>query len=249
MIRIAACDDEAYFREQMGRLVCTYMEETGLEYELSFYESGKKLLEESGTASHTILFLDVEMSEMDGLHTARVIRKFSKDIFIVYVTAYISYVMDGYSVNAEQYILKDACLQANVRKCLDTILEKMRFREARDRAVVRTGDADIPVGRLLYVESRLHRAVFHVMEKVPMENGQGTYTLKEYNACRKLDHVEEQLRQHGFVRVHQSFLVNMAYAIGVRRYTICLVGGHEISISKRYFRDVNTAYIEARLKV
>lgn len=71
--------------------------------------------------------------------------------------------------------------------------------------------------------------------------------MKAYSRYDRLDEVEKKLQQYGFshnfCRVHQSFLVNMKYAKDVERYKVTLENGTEISISKKYYKDVEKEYI------
>ena len=58
-----------------------------------------------------------------------------------------------------------------------------------------------------------------------------------------MDDVEPELRQYGFFRVHQSFLVNMRFVKSVERYVARLKNGTEVSISKKYYKDTEMEYI------
>lgn len=54
---------------------------------------------------YTVVFLDINMGGMDGVATAKKIRSISKEIFIVFVTAYFDYTLEGYKVESHQYIV------------------------------------------------------------------------------------------------------------------------------------------------
>ncbi len=81
---------------------------------------------------------------------------------------------------------------------------------------------------------RLHKVFFYVMED----------GVKAYSRYDRLDEVEKKLRQYGFSRVHQSFLVNMKHAKGVERYRVTMENGTEVSVSKKYYKDVEKEYIK-----
>ncbi len=55
-----------------------------------------------------LLFLDVEMPDLNGMETARRIREFNRELKIVFVTGYRDYVFDGYKVGALDYVMKPA---------------------------------------------------------------------------------------------------------------------------------------------
>lgn len=235
MFHIAICDDEAYFRNREKKLIEQYMESRGYDCLIDLYASGKELLERTDTdMPYDVIFLDINMEEMDGLQTAERIRKLSKNVYIVFVTAYITYALEGYKVGAVRYLLKEeAGLENALRECLDTITEHMKEEKAVCEFEFQNGKKKVPIDAVYYVESRLHKVIYFVME-----NG-----IKEYSRYDKLDEVGKEMRQYGFCRVHQSFLVSMKYAKDVERYRVTLKNGTEVSISKKYYKDVEKEYI------
>lgn len=165
---------------------------------------------------------------------ARQIRQMSDGVHIVFVTAYITYVLEGYKVNAVRYLLKeDDSLESSLKECLDVITDRINCGEITCRADGPDGKKMLRLDSILYVESRLHKVIFFVMED----------GVREYTRYGKLDEVEAELRQYGFCRTHQSFLVNMKYVRGVERYRVTLQNGMEINVSKKYYKSVETEYI------
>lgn len=235
MFCIAICDDEEYFRLQEKKLIVEYMEKHGYGSQIDLFSSGKELLREKDIAlQYDVIFLDISMEEMDGIETARRIRQLSPNVYIVFVTAYITYALEGYKVNAIRYLLKEENnLEGALKECLDTIVVQMDYEEVRYESDFQNGRMSITVDSILYVESRLHKVIFFVMED----------GIKEYSKYGKLDLVEQELRQYRFCRIHQSFLVNMKYVRNVERYIALLENGAGISISKKYYKDVEMEYI------
>ena len=79
-----------------------------LDIKIDEFESGKDFISLGiNLAKYDIVFLDVNMDELDGMETAQKIRKVSNDVFIVFVTAFITCAPQGYSVGAIRYILKN----------------------------------------------------------------------------------------------------------------------------------------------
>lgn len=99
MFRIAICDDERQFRKRIHDILIEYMNENDILYEIDEFESGKDFISLGiNLAKYDIVFLDVNMDELDGMETAQKIRKVSNDVFIVFVTAFITCAHQGYSV-------------------------------------------------------------------------------------------------------------------------------------------------------
>lgn len=238
MIKVAVCDDEAYFRERVRRLITEYMNTKGYDFEISCFASGKSLLG-SGLQSfdYDIVFLDVNMEEMNGIDTAKVIRRLADQIYIVFVTAYITYALDGYKVNAVRYLLKEEDnLEPALRECLDTVIGKMNYREIRHTFEFQGGKMELNVERILYIESRLHRVIFHVFD----------HGVTQYYMYDKLDAMEKLMQEFGFCRIHQSYLVNLSYVKHVERFKLVLLDGTELSISRKYYKDLEQKYIKQK---
>ncbi len=63
------------------------------------------------------------MNEMDGIETAMRIRRFYSSTYIIFVTAFIDYALEGYKVNAVRYIMKNT-LEISVRESMDAVFRK-----------------------------------------------------------------------------------------------------------------------------
>lgn len=238
MIKVAVCDNEEYFREQIKCIILKYMKKLQYHCTIECFDSGENLLKFIlQKLDFNIVFLDVNMKKIDGIETAKAIRKLAPNIYIVFVTAHITYALEGYKVDAVRYLLKgDNNFEKAIKECLDAIIDKMNYKEVKFTFEFQGGKMKLAVDRILYIESRLHKVIFFVIED----------RITEYYMYNKLDIVEKNLSQFGFYRIHQSFLVNIKYIKSIKRYKAFLVNGMELSISKKYYKDVETKYIKLR---
>ena len=236
MLNIAVCDDEPYFQNRIRELISAYLNDLEYEYAITCFDSGKELLQKgTDITKYDIAFLDVQMGEIDGIETAKHIREVSEDMFIVFITAFITYSLEGYKVGAIRYLLKDdKSLKDSLDECLSAIIGKMRYVKQSFEFI--SGIKEILVDKILYIESSLHKLKFFVLEDKK----------KEYQMYGKLDGVSEEMKPYGFTRIHQSFLVNMKYVISVERYVARLIDGTEISISKKYYKETVTVFMKVR---
>ena len=85
----------------------------------------------------------------------------------------------------------------------------------------------------MYIESRLHKVEFHIME-----NKLITYTLYD-----TLNHLEKEMQKFDFLRIHQSFLVNLKHVKSVRNYKVILSNNQKLMIPKARYKDVKNAFI------
>lgn len=235
MLKIAICDDESHFRKLIREILIDYMDKTGGLYEIDEFESGKDFVSLGiGIVKYKIVFLDINMDELDGMKTAQKIREVSKDVFVVFVTAFINYTLEGYRVDAVRYILKSTVdFPELVFECMDAICMKMNYEVKMKMFGFNEGAKNVPLERLLYIESRLHKLEFYIMED----------RLNKYTLYKTLNDMEKELADSVFVRIHQSYLVNMEHIVNISRYEVLLSNGATLEIPKVRYKQVEELYI------
>lgn len=235
MFRIAVCDDEKCFCETVKKYVDNYLIQKDIPFEIDTFNSGKDLIALGlDIVKYTIVFLDVNMEGIDGITTAQKIREYSSEIYIVFVTAYLDYSLEGYKVNAERYLLKNNFnLEDSIFECMDSIFDKINHFVLKRKFVFNECEKNMPLERIVYIESKLHKLEFHVLDVRMM-----TYSMYE-----TLNAVEKELLEFGFLRIHQSYLVNLRHVKKVTAYYALLNNGQTLPIPKTRYRDVKNAFI------
>jgi len=235
MFRIAICDDEGLFIEELEQLISGYMMKKGFVFEIDTYSSGAALIELGmEVIQYTVVFLDINMETVNGIMAAEEIRKISREVFIVFVTAYVDYSLEGYRLDVVRYLLKgSANFRGRVNECLDAIIDKMNYSVKKREFDFKEGRKEVSLERLLYIESKLHKLEFHVMED----------TIKTYTMYETLNIFENRLSENDFIRIHQSYLVNIKHIKNVVRYKAILTNGIELSIPKVRYTDVKKRFI------
>ncbi len=235
MFRMAICDDESHFRKIIRGILTEYMDKKGTLYEIDEYESGKDFVELGiEMAKYKIVFLDINMDELDGMKTAEKIREVSNEIFIVFITAFITCALNGYEVEAIRYILKNKDnFPELIYECMDAIIAKMNYVVKRKNFNFIEGKKDVSLERLLYIESKLHKVEFCIMED----------KLQKYSLYGKLNDIEKELSDNSFVRIHQSYLVNMKHIVKISRYEALLSNGIKLDIPKVRYKQIEEIYV------
>lgn len=225
-MKIAVCDDS---REDRGALrallkACSY------DFEIKEYGSGKELYADMGYVREcVIVFLDINMEGMDGLEAAGRIKAECSKVHIVLVTAYVNYALDGYKVKASRFLLKDD-LEQTLPECVDDILREIRQEEQVVEFSFVEGDVRLKVDDLIYIETSRHKNVFYTVGRM-------------YSIYKKMDELEEDLKGMDFVRIHQSFLINMRYIEKISSYVMILTTGKKISVPKSRYPEVKRQYM------
>ena len=202
-MNIIICDDRIDDRKNLSDLLSDYGEKKNYEFAITAYESGEQLCEEqSALEACQLLFLDINMQGMDGLKTAMRIKEKYPKLLVVLVTAYMNYALDGYKVKASRFLLKDN-LADTIEECMDDLIAEIN----KNRRILEfrfvEGTIKLYADDIIYIETELHKNVFYT-EK-------GTFQI-----YKKLDELENEFKDMGFVRAHLSFLVNELNQIGIK---------------------------------
>ena len=149
----------------------------------------------------------------------------------------LEFTLEGYKVDAVRYILKNNVnFSEQVYECMDAISMKMNYVVQKKTFNFNEGTRNISLERLLYIESRLHKLEFHIMED----------KLNRYSLYGTLNDMERELADDAFVRIHQSYLVNMKYIVNVSRYKAELNNGVRLEIPKARYRQVEETFVAYR---
>jgi len=180
-----------------------------------------------------LLFLDIQMPELSGIEFARIL---PKDTRIIFTTAFPQYAIEGYKVNALDYLLKPISYDDFLRstdKALEwfsVLLKQDIYR--RDRFMFVKTDYKlqrISLDDILFIEGLKDYVRFY------LKDGEKIMSLM---SMKKL---EEYLPKPEFLRTHRSFIVHMTETPLVDRFRI-VFGDNFIPISDNYKEDVQTYF-------
>ena len=107
MKKIAIVDDSRAYIELITDVLTKESSCTEDHFEIDSFQKASSLLYELEDGNdYDIYFLDIEMPEMNGLELAREIREKNEDAYLIFITSHMEFAIDGYEVEANQYILK-----------------------------------------------------------------------------------------------------------------------------------------------
>lgn len=231
-MEICICDDEKTFREKLKTIVQNELQFQGIACTVKEYDTGNALLADHTFTGPDIAFLDIEMKGLDGMETARRMRKRYYNTVIIFVTVHPDYVFQGYDVRAFHYLLKP--------------LKEEKLREVIRLAAAETGKLSkdfflidrkegsfrIPLKEIQYFKSDRKKVI------VSTRN-----TTEEFYG--KLSDVKAELPEY-FVRIHNRYLVNLNYVTKIGR-SFCTCGDEELPVSRTYQRELTVAFARAML--
>ena len=238
MVRVAVCDDDSFYLENEKKLIESYLNSKKVKHEIVDFKSSIELTKAYAN-NFDIIFLDISMEHINGIEVAKLLRDKGAKSHIVFVTAYAEYLPEGYKVDAHRYLLKnDTNFEESFKECMDSLINKIQVEDTKIEFDVQGGLLSVAPTKIIYAESKAHRVTVYVLEHAG--------DLKEYYMYDKLDNIQEKLEKFGFIRIHQSYLINRIYLRNVCRYRAELSKGVSLPISKKYYNEVEEYYIRVR---
>jgi len=257
VMRILIVDDEPLARERIREML---KKETEIEF-IGEAANGAQAIENIRTQKPDIVFLDIQMPDMDGFGVLETLgaKTLAQIPAIIFVTAYDQHALKAFEFHALDYLLKP--------------FDRERFRETfkRAKAQINQHAGDEPNQRILDLLEQLNsapeylewltikkneRIILLKVEDIHWIEAQGNYALLKFKESSQLiretmDNLEAQLNPRMFVRIHRSTIVNINQIKELQvwspgEYRVVMQGGKAFTLSRGY-RHRFDAFLKKRL--
>ncbi len=226
MYTIAIVDDEQESIDEFKTCLSRYFSEygNGNEYRIVEFHDGSELLD-NYKPNYDIIFLDIEMEQLDGINAARKIRNLDDHTAIIFLTRMARYAINGYDVQAIDFIVKPLDYDkfaVKFRKALDYVestrtttieiksTEGMRYVSGRD---------------IYYLEVLDHKLIYHTIQG----------NIETYGTFKD---AQVELEEEGsFYPCNRCYLVNLRYVNGTDGSSVYLSSGESLIISRHKKKD------------
>ena len=220
-MKIAVIDDERPSRKELIHQILSVMPDSLIEEA----DSGSNALELISSRPFDLLFVDINLNDMEGTTLAAAARRILPDAQIVFATAYSQYAVRAFELGVNNYILKpfdpDRVRRVLEKCCHDLNLSKGAAAVSGTASVpgpaAVSGTAAAPVLSPARMAINVNRTI--VMLDIPQivyieTSGRSCIihtATRDYTENQLLGEYEKRLAPHGFFRIHKSYLVNLGY--------------------------------------
>ena len=172
-----------------------------------------------------IILADVKMPKMNGITFGRQLHDAFPDIFLVLISAYREYAIQGYETNAFRFLLKPISQQD-----ITNLLGAVSVERGKRKAMILSGlhnEALLPLSEILYISAEDKYTIIYTTEERFMER----YSLNDFEAL---------LSVYGFFRTHRKYLVNITHHKAIESNSLILDTGQRLPISLRRISPYRT---------
>lgn len=193
-----------------------------------------------------LLLLDIQMADLTGMELARVLNAENRPDkpFIIFTTAYSEFALEGYRVDAVDYILKPFDYEdfitsvSKVRKRLEQKNESAEIPQSDNQQYifikVDSQIVRVEVSDIMYIEGLKDYVKIH------LSNGESLLSLMS------LKKLEEKLTNSGFLRIHRSYIISFARVDSLLKSSV-KIGNETIPVGATYKEEYDK-YVDQWIK-
>lgn len=234
-LRAVLVDDEQHCTETLELLLRRHCPDISI---VAVFHKAEDVLDKLPELNPDILFLDINMPRLNGFQLLDSLQ--GRQPEVIFTTAHDEHAVQAFRVGAADYLMKP--VRAND---LTQAIDRVKQRLDKKSSLSDTNEV-VPAGMTVAMQhGRIPLKSVHGIEMINAEEvlyceSQSNYTLlytdqEKHLITRTLKEMEDQLKPYGFIRVHNSYLVNFSriqkYVKGDGGY-IVMSNGASLNVSK-----------------
>lgn len=234
MLRVGICDDELLITEVLQEKILRIAYKYKWDISVSCFNAGRTLLETIDNLE--VVFLDIDMPELDGIETGKKICEMNDDCKIIMATGRVDKFKEAFRIQAFRFVTKpfeDTELEEALQAVMDTQIgmETIELYEKRNPYY-------IPQKDILYISAYNGYSEFVVS---------GRETERILRKDNSLSEIEKELSKDLFFRVSRQYIINLGKVLQFHNGMIH-IHDKRISVSRRRKKAFEQVYIEYDLK-
>ncbi len=227
MLDIAVCDDDVCFLRYLSNVLYGLGKDYNIQLEVESFCDGSLLLNQIKQGKrYDLIYLDIQMKEMDGMAAAKKIREFDWTVQLVYITSYEKYMRQVFAEAPIGFLVKPL-KETEMERTFLHIIKVIGDQGAFYRFSYNREEYKLPVRDILYFEKQLRKIYIVSMSQ-------------KYCEYRSLEEIKAELDKNKgqFMRIHKSYLVNFQHIIRFGSIEVEMSDKKILPISRTYKKEV-----------
>lgn len=224
-MKIAVVDDEGKWREKACKCIRANISEK--DTRIDRYSSGIEFLHQK--QKYEIVFVDVEMPEMDGFSVVKECQRENPDSILIILTMHTELSRKGYVVNAFRYIDKLE-METEIKEALFSAEKRLQRNKMISVNAVNLGKLQLVIKDFMYIETVKRNVQIHTIDN-------------QYICRENMNDMEKILEKAGFFRCHKSYIVNLDAIQKIDHSQVNLINGEKVYVSSRKYQELKKRYL------
>lgn len=233
-INIAVCDDNQELCSQLENLLIGILNELEIKFEIDLFYSGESLCKEMKRSEYDLIFLDIELQQMNGVEIGKFIRETLKNeiIQIAFISSKKEYALKLFDFRPINFLVKPL----NTEKIKKVIDKYMVISEQDNHLFAYKKGFDyykIPMSDIMYFHNNTRKVT------VVTRNGSDEF----YDS---LENIYIKVKGHNFLFIHKSIIVNYNYITKFGYEQVTMIDGSAFSISQSRRKNIRIEYMDIK---
>lgn len=225
-MKICICDNDEYILNELIKNISNSFLSSDTFSVRCFYNA-KEMLEDESVYSFDVFFIS---TENDGVTAAEIIRRHKNKAIIILTSDSQEFIYEAFRLEALHYINKTSSSE-DFSELFKRIIVKYRSTTSLLTLRWKNERYTLDISDIIYIEGYNRHLTFYTRDE-------------EFSSVGKLQSIHERLAAHGFLRIHQGYLVNMNH---IKHFCIneaIMSDGTKVMISTRRRTDALKIYDE-----
>lgn len=235
-MKVLIIDDEPLARNELSFLLREVMNDIEISEAQTIEEALNQLLIEEPA----LIFLDIHLTNENGLTLAEKIKKMPRPPLIIFATAYDNYAAKAFELDAQDYLLKPFELE-RVRIVLDKAVKVLKEKEqVLDSRGFEAEEYRLPIK----TNERIYLLPLSEIISISVANGLTEVVVEgqRYSICEPLNSLMDKLPAQRFLRVHRAYIINLFEVSEIQPWfnqtlQVTMSNGDKVPVSRSYLTE------------
>lgn len=234
MLNICLCDDDVNVLNYYSSRISDLSDKENYAFKIETFRSGESLIFEleDNPNRFNIIIIDILMKNINGIEATKILRKYGYSGIIIFLTSSKEFALDSFRVEPLNYILKNDSDDRFNNIFLKAAEQVYKNSNKNIIILSKPQSKVINLDTIIYMESLNKKVILH---KISGEADEVNCVFKD---------IYEKVREHGFIRCHKSYIVNIKYVKTFNKLECRLQRDFIIPIGRKYSKDFRRILLE-----
>ena len=238
MLKIALLDDDKTALLISKGAIESFFQEKNIAISLDAFSSPVNFLAMAKEENYRLVFLDIDMPELNGLEVGTQLKEFNPQTDIIYLSQREDLVFDTLVLHPFGFIRKSKIIQdfANVLELFVNTALNTQSENKKITITSKTGTLSADIDSIMYIEGNKNYQTFYLKDG------------NVFDARVLMSDLESKLKDHGFIRVHKGYLVNYLFIRHIGTNEVTLTNNKILPLSSKRKDEIMEEYLSITRK-